>query len=30
VRYRNGQQEDLGPIKFQLIESGVPEEPPAA
>jgi len=25
VRYRNGQQEDLGPIKFAPIEHGVPE-----
>ena len=30
MRYRNGQQEDLGPIKFAPIEEGVPEEPPAA
>jgi protein-L-isoaspartate(D-aspartate) O-methyltransferase len=30
IRYRNGQQEDLGPIKFPPIEAGVPEEPPAA
>lgn len=29
MRYRNGQQEDLGPIRFAPIESGVPEEPPA-
>ncbi len=30
VRYRNGQQEDLGPIKFASIERGLPEEPSAA
>lgn len=30
IRYRNGQQEDIGPIKFAWIEDGVPEEPPAA
>ena len=30
MRYRNGQREDLGPIKFAPIEEGVPEEPPAA
>jgi protein-L-isoaspartate(D-aspartate) O-methyltransferase len=30
VRYCNGRQEDLGPIKFAAIERGVPEEPPAA
>jgi protein-L-isoaspartate(D-aspartate) O-methyltransferase len=30
IRYCNGRQEDLGPIKFQAIESGVPEGPPAA
>lgn len=30
IRYRNGQQEDLGPIKFAWIEEGVPEEPPGA
>lgn len=30
MRYRNGQRDDLGPIKFASIESGVPEEPPAA
>lgn len=29
VRYRNGEREDLGPIKFQPIENGVPDEPPA-
>jgi protein-L-isoaspartate(D-aspartate) O-methyltransferase len=29
IRYRNGRQEDLGPIKFALIEDGVAGEPPA-
>jgi protein-L-isoaspartate(D-aspartate) O-methyltransferase len=29
VRYCNGRQEDLGPVKFAPIERGVPEEPPA-
>lgn len=26
VRYRNGQREDLGPIKLQSLERGVPDE----
>jgi protein-L-isoaspartate(D-aspartate) O-methyltransferase len=30
MRYCNGQQDDLGPIKFAPIDSGVPEEPSAA
>lgn len=30
VRYRNGQREDLGPIKFAPLERGVPEEPAPA
>lgn len=29
IRYRNGQTEDLGPIKFQPAESGLAEEPEA-
>lgn len=30
IRYRNGQREDLGPVKFALVEEGVPDEPSAA
>lgn len=30
VRYRNGQEEDVGPIRLAPIESGVPDEPTAA
>lgn len=30
MRYRNGERQDLGPVKFAPIERGVPEEPPAA
>jgi protein-L-isoaspartate(D-aspartate) O-methyltransferase len=29
IRYRNGERQDLGPIKFSAIEEGVPEEPSA-
>jgi protein-L-isoaspartate(D-aspartate) O-methyltransferase len=29
IRYRNGQQDDLGPIKFSPVEIGVPLAPPA-
>lgn len=28
IRYRNGEREDLGPIKFAPAGHGVPEEPP--
>lgn len=30
IRYRNGQREDLGTVKFGAIELGVPDEPHAA
>lgn len=30
IRYRNGEREDLGPVKFAPIEQGAPEAPPAA
>ncbi len=30
IRYRNGQREDLGPVKMGAIELGVPDEPHAA
>jgi protein-L-isoaspartate(D-aspartate) O-methyltransferase len=30
MRYRNGEREDLGPIKLQPLERGVPEEAPDA
>lgn len=30
IRYRNGQRDDLGPVKFADIELGVPDEPHAA
>lgn len=30
IRYRNGQREDIGPMKFAPVERGVPDEPPAA
>lgn len=29
IRYRNGVQDDLGPIRFAPAETDVPEEPPA-
>ena len=29
IRYRNGDREDLGPIKFQLLERGPGEDPAA-
>lgn len=29
IRYRNGQREDLGPVKFAPLERGVADEPPA-
>ena len=30
IRYRNGEREDLGPIKLQPLERGLGEAPPAA
>jgi protein-L-isoaspartate(D-aspartate) O-methyltransferase len=30
IRYRNGEREDLGPIKMQPLERGLGEAPPAA
>lgn len=30
IRYRNGEREDLGPVKFAPLERGVPDEPPQA
>lgn len=30
IRYRNGEREDLGPIKFARLEHGVPDDPAAA
>ncbi len=30
IRYRNGQRDDLGAVKFGAIELGVPDEPHAA
>ena len=29
IRYRNGEREDLGPIKFQPLERGPGEDPAA-
>jgi protein-L-isoaspartate(D-aspartate) O-methyltransferase len=29
IRYRNGEREDLGPVKFQLLERGPGEDPAA-
>ena len=30
IRYRNGEREDLGPVKMQPLERGLGEAPPAA
>lgn len=30
IRYRNGQQEDMGPIRLAAIERGIPDDPSVA